>query len=1060
MSQRRIYPVVSMCLRMMNRSWIPLCCALLIYAIAANLPAQTTNAAINGQVTDSQGKVVSGTEVQAVNIDTNVVYATKTNDSGIYAIPAVPPGRYRLLVRKDGFKEINKTDIVLHVQDILEQNFSLEVGSTSESITVSGANSNVINTTDGSVSTVIDRQFVANIPLNGRSFQDLISMTPGVTTQSPQSTSGVGYIGAVGDFSVNGQRTESNTYNVDGVSANVGAGNGYGVTGAATGGAIASSTALGTTQSLVSVDALQEFRVLSSTYSAEYGRSPGGQFNLLTRSGTDQLHGTAFDYLRNNFFDANDWFNDHYGVPIPALRQNDFGATLGGPIFIPRVYDGHKKSFFFFSYEGLRLAQPQAASAQLVPDQFLREEAPSAIQSILDAFPLPTPGGVDYGDASNPSLAQFLKSYSVPSNLNATSVRFDHVFSPKLVVFFRAAYAPSSAVTRSLSSVSQSAFSTQTYTLGATSQLSTRTTNDFRLGYAKSDSKILQYLDSFGGATPVNLAAAVEAGPESTALASIFLDFSGVGYTELSSGPNQNGLRQWNAVDSLSYLKGKHAFKFGVDYRYFESPISPATPQVYPLFFGASDVLNNAATETGALTLAKATPIFNELAAFAQDEWRLRPTVSLSLGLRWEVNPPPTGANGQNAYTISGSLATPSTLDIAPRGTPLWHTPWFNFAPRLGIAWQARSSPGWETVLRTGGGVFFDTDNQVAGSGFNGAGFSAVQTYFSVPLPLTADEVNLPISMTPPYSTVYALPQHLQLPYTLEWNASLEQVLGKVQSFTVSYVGSNGRRQLEEQELSLSSINPNFTYLLYYKGGLSSNYNALQASFKRSLSHGLQALASYTWSHAIDFGSTYTVLYVLRGNADFDVRNTFSGALSWDLPQAGHDLAANVFLNKWGLDGRFIARSGFPVGLEGNLDTDLATGAFYYSGVDQVPNQPIYLYGSQYPGSRAINPSAFTAPLGTLAGNAPRNFVRGFGETQVNLAARREFQLADHLRLQFRAETFNLLNHPNFGYVDPFLTDITFGQATAMLNQSLGTVASQYQQGGPRSMQFALKLLF
>jgi hypothetical protein len=177
--------------------------------------------------------------------------------------------------------------------------------------------------------------------------------------------SGTGAIGAGGDFSVNGQRTASNNYVVDGVSANVGAGNGFGVSGnPATGGALASSTALGTTQSLVSVDALQEFRVLSSTYSAEYGRSPGGQFTFQTRSGANAIHGTAFDYLRNSYFDANDWFNDHYQVAQPALRQNDFGGTIGGPIVLPMVYNGHNRSFFFVSYEGLRLTQPQAASSQ------------------------------------------------------------------------------------------------------------------------------------------------------------------------------------------------------------------------------------------------------------------------------------------------------------------------------------------------------------------------------------------------------------------------------------------------------------------------------------------------------------------------------------------------------------------------------------------------------------------------------------------------------------------------------------------------------------------------
>jgi hypothetical protein len=1024
-----------------------------LFLLSSLVVAQSTNATISGGVTDPSGNFIVNAEVEIANDSTGVVYSAATNSSGMYLVPILPPGHYHVQVSRPGFKTIIKADVVLNVQSALALNFTLPVGATSESITVDSGSAQ-INTTDASVSTVVDRQFVANMPLNGRSFQDLISMTPGISTASPQAGSGAGAIGASGDFSVNGQRTESNSYSVDGVSANVGAGNGYGVGGAAVGGSVAASSALGTTQGLVSVDALEEFRILSSTYSAEFGRSPGGQFSFLTRSGTDQFHGGAFDYLRNNFFDANDWFNDHYRNPASALRQNDFGLTIGGPIVAARG------SFFFFSYEGLRLAQPQAASAQLVPDQYLRNQAPAAIQTILNAFPQPTPGGIDYGNASQPSLAQFLKSYSIPGQIDSTSLRLDHAFGSGLALFFRAAYSPSSADTRSLSALTQLNFSTQTYTLGATSQWSKNISNDFRLGFARSDSRVDQTLDSFGGAMPINLATAVGQSALPDSQPSIFLDFVGAGFSELSSGASGNGLRQWNAVNALAWILGKHAFKLGVDYRHFSSPIEPATLQMYPLFFGTTDVLNNAASETSVLALSRATPIFEQLAAFAQDEWRLRPSLALSLGLRWELDPPPTGANGQDAYTVSGNLSEPPTLGIAPRGTRLWQTPRLNFAPRLGLAWQARSRPGWETVLRSGGGVFFDSDDQVAGSGFTGAGFEVTKNYFRLPLPLSPQQINLPIGVTPPYGTVSAFPGHLQLPFALEWSTSLEQALGQAQSFTLSYVGSNGRRELEEKELSLAQLNPNFTYVLFFDNRLSSSYSAMQAKFQRSLAHGVEALASYTWGHAIDFGSTYAALYVLRGSADFDVRNSFSAALTWNLPNRTPNRWTRALLEDWGMDGRFIARSAFPLTIKGNLKIDSATGTAYYTGVNLVPNEPPYLKGDSFPGGRSLNRAAFAAPSGTNIGNAPRNFTRGFGEMQLNLAVRREFRPLDRVRIQFRAESFNLVNHPNFGYVDPVLSDATFGQATKMLNQSLGTLASQYQQGGPRSFQFALKALY
>jgi hypothetical protein len=232
--------------------------------------------------------------------------------------------------------------------------------------------------------------------------------------------------------------------------------------------------------------------------------------------------------------------------------------------------------------------------------------------------------------------------------------------------------------------------------------------------------------------------------------------------------------------------------------------------------------------------------------------------------------------------------------------------------------------------------------------------------------------------------------------------------------------------------------------------------------------HGLQALVSYTWSHSIDFGSNYATFAAMRGNSDFDVRHNLAAGASWDIPINSRNRVFLSLLEHWGLDGRLAARTGFPITLDGNLLTDPATGNEFYSGVNLVPGKPLYLFSHQYPGGRALNGgpevpasnAAFTPPTGTAEGDAPRNFVRGFGENQVNLAIRRAFPIRDGISLQFRAEAFNILNHPNFGMVDSTLTDAQFGLATQTLNQSLGTLAPQYQQGGPRSMQFALKLSF
>ena len=1048
----------------------------LVLCVTTFTIAQSTDATISGLVIDPSGRVIPDADIEILNEATGVHYTNRTNGTGIYTVSILPPGQYRVQVSKVGFKTLIKPSIVLNVQSALAMNFTLPIGATSESITVE-AGSSMINTTDASVSTVVDRKFVENIPLNGRSFQDLIALTPGIVTQSPQTTQSLGFSG---DFSVNGQRTESNYYTVDGVSGNIGAGNGYGQGQAGSGGTLAGSTALGTTQSLVSVDALQEFRVESSSYSAEHGRTPGGQFSFATRSGTNRMHGSVFDYLRNNYFDANDWFNDLYGKAQPALRQNDFGGTIGGPVWIPRLYRGQNSTFFFVSYEGLRLTQPQAATLQYVPSTNLREGAVASIQPILNAFPVPTgaevqmacngtaypcPSGSPVGTLVPGGLSPFIGAYSLPGHIDSTGVRLDHTFTSKLNVFFRYGGNPSENAARNLSALTNTHFNAKTYTIGATSQLSDKVNNEFRMGYAQSRSAVAGALDTFGGATPIDFAASTGAVGSSNPYPIFFISIPGVGTSsQLATTNSSNANHQWNAVDTTAISLGHHQLKLGVDYRRINSPLAPASPLVEAVYTSRQQLLTNEALEVVLENEVSSEPVFNQFAAFAQDEWHVSSSLNLSFGLRWEIDPPPTEAHGNGAFTLQGNIADPSSLVLAPRGTALWKTSWCNFAPRLGVAWQARMAPGWETVVRTGGGVFFDTNNQVATQGYlsNAIGFSAIRILSGASLPVTPVQINFSPSTLAPYTSAaaYAFPAHLQLPYTLQWNVSLQQALGKDQAFTLSYVGSSGRRLSGEQEFSLTKLNPNFGTVIYFPSNITSDYQALQAQFQRSVAYGLHALLAYTWSHSLDFGSTGTSLPLTRGNSDFDVRHNFVGGVSWDLPRMNRGRIVDAIFDHWGLDGRIVARTGFPITLEGNLLTDAGTGNRYYSGLNLVPSQPNYIYGPQYPGGRALNKAAFGLPTGANAGNAPRNFTRGFGETQINFAARREFALRDHVALQFRAEAFNLLNHPNFGVVDYVYTDATFGQALQMLNQSLSTVASQYQQGGPRSMQFALKLTF
>jgi hypothetical protein len=1019
--------------------------------------ADVSSAAVTVTITDSSGAVVREAEVLLRNVDTNQEQHSVSGKTGGTTFPFLKPGLYSLVVSKSGFSDVAVNSIRLNVGDQRQFNLVLRVGSTQQTVNVDGSGL-TINTTDGSVSTVIDRQFVANIPLNGRSFQDLISMTPGVVTASPQTSSTTS--GFSGEFSINGQRTEENYYIVDGVAANVSAGSGQ-TPGTGIGGVIAATSALGTTQSLLSVDDLQEFRVESSSYSAEYGRSPGGQLTFVTRTGTNAYHGSAYDYFRNGWFDANDWFTDRAGQPKEELHQNDFGGTFGGPVWIPGFYKGTNKTFFFGSYEGLRVVQPVATTVQYVPDIYMRQQALPVLQPLLNAFPEPTPHGIDYGTPQSPSLAQYLQGYSVPGSINSSSIRIDQTFTPTFSAFFRFADTPSSLDSRSYSVLTSARLNVQTYTLGTTWLLSSSITNQFRLGYSRSYSGSSSTMDSFGGAVPIDMGKALGDMTEVTGQnldAELAIEIAGAGIGQLTTPSGFASQHQWNMTDTFDLTHGAQHWKFGVDFRQISSSLNkPAT--IAGIFASAQSVLTNSATEAVYEKFLASQPVYNQLALFAQDDWRLNQRLSLSAGLRWEFAPPPHNDSSPQPYTVVGNLSEPSTLGLAPAGTPMWHRAWFNFAPRLGLAWQANTSKDWQTVLRLGGGVFFDTNNYIAESGFDSLGFRDENKFSNAPVPLTPTQQNISFAITPPY-TVQVYPSHLQLPYTLEWNGSLEQGLGQNNSVTISYIGSAGRRISGAQELYLTPSNPLFGTVTYVVG-VTSDYNALQTKFQRTVGNGLTALVSYTWSHSLDEGSNAVALPLMRGSSDFDVRNNFQAGLTWSLPHlTSPSKLASTVINGWGVDGRILARTAFPVPLEGNEALDPATGSEYYTNLDLVSGKPIYIYGSQYPGGRSLNPAAFISPTGTNPGNAPRNFARGFGESQVNFAARRDFALSERLHLQFRAEAFNVFNHPNFGYVDPNLTDATFGQATMMLNESLGTMASQYQQGGPRSMQFALHLAF
>lgn len=1067
----------------MRRLAVPM---LFMLLFASRMFAQGSNASLTGVIQDSAKAFIPDVRVLAINTDTNQKFETKTNKDGNYSIASLPVGPYRMQIEREGFRTILKEDLFLHTQDVLQINFQMAVGSTSETVTVTGEGS-PINTSDATVGTVIDRQFVADIPMNGRSFQSLVSLSPGVLTNTPQASAATPANNNQGQFSVNGMRSDANNFMVDGASANnAPAYNSY----AGSAGMMASSTALGTTQSIISVDAMEEFRIATSSYSAEYGRQPGAQVSFRSRSGTNEYHGTAYDYLRNSAFDANDWFNDHNTTPLPtpAERQNDFGGTFGGPISVPPLYSGKDHLFFFFSYEGLRLSLPSAATITLVPSngtfntgtytnpkyKNLRANAPVALQPLLNAYPLPNcstaqnPQCVDNGLGGSP----FLYSATTKGLINSINARVDYQLTPTMRLFARYNDTISNSSGPTPLDVDITNTRNRIYLLGLDSAFHGNIANELRLQYSSALFQSIENPGNAGGAVPLNLFAA-QGLPHPTGETLIELSVPTTSYFYA----NNDGSTQYqpNAVDSVSWSHGKHLFKAGVDYRqttaYYGTGVLSRGPYVIYSFTSADAVLSNTASVT-AKNILRTDPTTKNLGLFVQDEWHVLPRLSLSLGLRWDVNPPPS-VSGAQTVTYTGNINNPSSLGLSQPGAPLYKTTYTDFAPRLGVAVVLRDTPGQELVFRGGGGLFYDA---IALNGTYGGGTNlgaASQGIYTQAFPLAASQILLPVTVTPPYAFNNYPANNIVPPYSFQWNGSFEQALGQKQSVTMGYVASLGRKLSTIQQYSVGKINPLFSTFYLFTNGPGSNYNALQLKYQRQLNHGLQALASYTWSHAIDWATAdnaRTAAFPLqRGNSDNDVRNNFTAALVYNLPTSYENRFVKETLGYWNADLWFVARSGFPYEPVGPAVIDPVTG-YQISGELNYNGKQPYVNEAGIPGGRQIDPTIFSVtanPLG--AGNAPRNFLRGFGENQANFALQRNFPLFERSQLQFRAEAFNIVNHPAFGTINttcgvtaPGSTcnNVLMGQATNMLSSGLGGVSSLYQQGGPRSLQFALKFLF
>jgi hypothetical protein len=1014
------------------------------------------HAALSGYVKDPTGAVVPNAGVTAIKTDTTAKWSVSSNDVGFYEFSALPPGPYEIRVVKAGFQPLVRSGLALHIGDHVRIDLAISIGTSKEAVTVEGG-PDLLNTNDASVSTVIERQTVEDMPLNGRSFQSLLNLMPGVNPINPGSA-GSGQ-GAQGQFTVDGQRADANYFMVDGVGANAGVGSGRFIGQGGTG-SLPATTALGGFNGLVSVDALQEFRIATSTFAPEYGRTPGGQVLLLTRSGTNSFHGDVFDYFRNTALDANDWFLNRAGLPRGAVHQNDFGGVLGGPI----VKD---KLFFFLSYEGLRLtnAQPGTSYTFTKDARVLAQQAVNTMNppysgymaQILNAYPLPSHDH-SVGDGStctsiNTCIAPFTSAFPNISQLDSGSARIDYALNSKMTLFARYVHSPSSTVADgSLGSINNTgiALSSDSGTLGLTQTISPTITNDLRANYTHTGLRESLTAPSFSGSIASLFPAGFSQPPTGYSPDEMLLSFSflGLGVPDLNIGSaavnNRQG--QFNLVDTLGVVKGSHLLKFGADFRVNDPTVSNAPYNFSAWFYSAVEtpICGSLGGGLGGPGMGPGAPLpqficgkaasttvmqnteqkfrFWNWSLFAQDTWKLTSRLTVTYGLRYEIDPAPHSLNGKPFFSLTNfdpvqCTTTPQFVEgtticnvgIAPLGTAPYPTRWRNLAPRVGAAYQTSRIPNWGTVLRAGFGLFYDTANDASSgtlgpfspvTGYNpgDAGIipnlpcpssgtappGAISTgsqYLQFPITnsgcVTPPPIQTTINPANPYiSAAQAVAPNLKLPVTYEFNASVQQALGESQSITISYVGAKGRNLIGAIPLFgvarlgnptvTVPLSPTFPIsMVVYGNYANSNYNALQVHFQRRFYRGLGANASYTWAHSLDDASNFNAgavfpFSVNYSSSDFDIRQTFAASVVYDAPTPfKSNRLARALLAHWSFDPIYHYQTAPPINAVAVLGPSPVSGFTSTQRPNIIPGVPIYVYGAQCAAEYGSCPGGF-----------------------------------------------------------------------------------------------------
>ncbi len=974
-----------------------------------------TQAHLAGAIVDASSGSVPDATISVVNEDLGFRRVTQSQSDGRYSVSSLQPGIYKIMVRKEGFRTSIRFGVKLDPSQAVRADFALVVGSVHEVITVEGT-APLLNSEDASVSATIGRDEMDRLPVHRGGLLNLLEVVPG-TIVTPATR------GESGQFTANGQRPNTHYFTVDGASANTGVSGG--APAQSTGGALPGLSAIGSMHGLISVEAMQEVKVLTSTTDSGLGRMPGAQVSIGSRSGSNEFHGALAHYFRHEDLAANDWFANAIGGRRAPLRMNNFAASFGGPVV-------RNHTFFFLAYEGMRLRQPSAWSAP-VPSVEFRRAAATWVQPALNAFPVPN--GIDLGRG----LAQWTGRNNRPSGLSVGSARLDQVISSRLTAFARYNQSPSESEFGN-AQINRLELESRSVTFGLNWRPTPGSSVDTRFNFSDA-SALSSWRQADSAASPCALQTVTLSFISSSNVCASIVRFTIAGVGQLVSG--QEGYRrqgQFQYLQNVSFDRGNHSFRTGADFRRLTPSRQDAAPAVSIIADTLEDLAAGRNISTATSPPLKRAAETNELSLFVQDTWRISPRLTATFGLRWEFSLPPSA--NEPAYFLD-----PSATEVEARKQSIWPLRYGYFAPRLGIAYRPWDSR--RTVVRAGMGIYYDSSLSLATDLLNGGPFNVTEFFNSRYAPLGK------LSLT------FGFPSDLRLPEVKQWNVAIEHAFSDRDVVSASYVGSKGTR-LVRREIGGRGTSDRLWLALSTNNGYSA-YHALQIHYRRNLVRNLQGRISYTWSHSTDNGSSDSALQWVgagtlddanRGSSDFDVRHSINATMTYEIPRTG-----------FAIDGMFRGRSGFPINV---LNSEQFQGVSFANVFrpNLIAGVPTWMEDPQTPAGRRINPGAFQPAGSAVQGNLGRNSLSGFGLSQVDLSVRREFFFGETRSLQFRVEAFNALNHPYFADPGKYLISPLFGQSTSMLNLMLGTgtpasgLAPIFQAGGARSLQLALRFRF